>query len=153
MTSSRTSNNLSFHGDAETSGQSRCQGFSESPQSCPLPDCFLNSPSSLALTLFLCSGHDTFLDILECSTWLHQALLYLDTSWSSFIKDPPPLWLANFFSSFRFQLNCHGFKKVFPMVYISLLSWSLSVDPSSCLACPKVIIHCVWESLHVHLPF
>ena len=51
MTSSKTSNNLTFHGDAETSGQSRCQGFSESPQNCLLPDCFLKISSSLALTL------------------------------------------------------------------------------------------------------
>ena len=102
--------------------QSRHQGHSESPQSCPLPDCLLNSPPSFALTLFFCSGHSTFLDILECSTWIHQDFLYLDTSWSSYIEESPPLWLANLLLSSRFQLNCHWFREVFPLVFISLLS-------------------------------
>ena len=78
---------------------------------------------SISCPLFLCSWHGTFLVILECSSWIHQALLHLDTSWSSFLKDPPPLWLANFFSSSRFQLNCHGFREVFPPLFINLLSW------------------------------
>ena len=77
----------------------------------------------VSCSLFLCSLHSTFLDILECSTWIHQALLHLDASWSSFLKEPPPLWLANFFSSSRFQVNCHGFREVFPLVFISILSW------------------------------
>ena len=34
------------------SGKSRHQGHSESPQSCPLPDCLLNSPLSLAFFSF-----------------------------------------------------------------------------------------------------
>ena len=38
-------------------------------------------------------------------------------------EEPPPLWLENFFSSSRFQLNCHGFREVFLPVFISLLSW------------------------------
>ena len=102
--------------------------------------------------LFLCSDHSTFLNILECSTWIHQALLYLDTSWSSFLEDPPPLWVANLFSYSRFQLNCIVFREVLLPVCISLLSWSLSVDPSSCLVCTNVTIHYVTESFLVHLP-
>lgn len=89
-----------------------------------LPPSRLSSKQTfVSCLLFLCSWHGTFLDILECSTGLHQALLHLDTSWSSFLEEPPPLWLANFFSSSRFQLNCHGFREVFLPVFISLLSW------------------------------
>ena len=33
--------------------ESRHQGHSESPQSCPLPNCLINSPSSLALFSFI----------------------------------------------------------------------------------------------------
>ena len=113
-----------------------------SPQSCPLPDCLLNSPFLLPW-LFIYSRHGTSLNILEWSTWIHQDLLYLDTSWSSFLEDSPPLWLEKFFSSSRFHLNCIVAKEDFPLVFISLLSWSLAVDPSSWLACTKVTIHYV----------
>ena len=63
--------------------------------------------------LFLYSRHSSFLDIFECTTWIHWDLLYLDISRSSFLEKPPPLWLANFFSSCRFHLNCIVFRKVF----------------------------------------
>ena len=63
----------------ETMEESRHQGHSESPQSCPLPDCLVNS--FVSGPLFLSSQHSTFLDILKCTTWIHQDIFYLYTSW------------------------------------------------------------------------
>ena len=122
LAATRTSNNLSFHGNAERQWKKRASTSlwvsPELPSSrlCPKQP-FVSCP------FFLCSRYGTFLDILECSTWIHQALLHLDTSWSYFLEELPPLWLENFFSSSRFQLSCHGFREVFPPVFISLFSW------------------------------
>ena len=55
LAAARKSNNLYFHGDAERQCDQagiKVWGDSESPQSCPLPDCLLNSLLSLALFLF-----------------------------------------------------------------------------------------------------
>ena len=48
----RTSNNLSFHDDAERQWKKGSIKVTEFPQNCPLPDCLLNSASSLSLFSF-----------------------------------------------------------------------------------------------------
>ena len=121
-TAVRTSNNLSFHGDAER--QWKKAGIKVTWVSPELPTSQLSRKQPfISFPLFLCSWHSNFPDILKCRTWINQDLLYLDTSWSSFLEDSIPPWLAYLFSSSRFHLNYIIFGKSF--------SWCLSV---SCLA-------------------
>ena len=72
LAAARKSNNLSLHGDAERQCDQagiKVWGDSESPQSCPLPDCLLNSPLSLPLFSFA-------LDMALSLTFLKTVLEY-----------------------------------------------------------------------------
>ena len=90
----------------------------KSSHDCPLPDYLLNSPSALALTLFLAlfkSPSLTSFQFLNApGSFVPQGL---GTCWMPFKEDSHPLCLANFSSTFRSQFTCYIFREVVPTSY------------------------------------
>ena len=83
---------------------------------CPLPDCLLNSPSALALTLFSLAlfkspSLTSFQFLNAPGSFVPQGL---GTCWMPFKEDSHSLCLANFSSTFRSQFNCYIFREVIP---------------------------------------
>jgi len=134
-------------------GQRGHQGHAEVSHCCHRPHPRLSpeqSSSSCPHSVFLCSGHFTFLDFLsvpECT-----GLICASGPWHMLVtlSRRPPSPLVDFSSSSGLQLHCHISGNSPPSTssptdYIRLFSWIFSVHTSSCLAWSKVVIHSLWD--------